>query len=61
MDELYMMYMKCLDDWFGQKLQGLRDSKIWTSKLKMEFLKPILICESLRGFDGLSNRDMACK
>ena len=29
-----MMYIKCLDDLFGQKLQGLRDSKIWTSKLK---------------------------
>ena len=33
------MYMKCLDDWFGQKLQGLIDSKIWTSKLKMDFFE----------------------
>ena len=34
LNNFYMMYVKYLDDLFGQNLQGVRGSKIWTSKLK---------------------------
>ena len=34
LNNFYIMYVKYLDGLFGENLQGLRDSKIWTSKLK---------------------------
>ena len=34
LNNFYMMYMKYLDGVFGKNLQGVRGSKIWTTKLK---------------------------
>ena len=34
LNNFYMMYMKYVDGLFGHNLQGVRGSKIWTSKLK---------------------------
>ena len=43
LNNFYMIYVKYLDDFFGQNLQGLRDSKIWTSKLKNGGLWKIMV------------------
>ena len=34
LNNFFMMYVKYLDDCFGKNLQGMRNSKNWTSKLK---------------------------
>ena len=55
LNHLYIMCMKCLDDLFGQKLQGLRVSKKWILKTQEMSFMANLGLRVYERFKGLVN------